>query len=187
MSTPLVAGAAAVTRQYVLSRLNSPSAALIKAVLLNTAFDMYPGQYGEIGADKGQELLKHAPNIDEGFGRVDVENLLAAHLVYLDEKEGVATGETKSYDVAGNVQKITMVYNDYPASPAASMALVNNVDLEVQVAGRTIKSESGVDNSRQITLDSSLSGPVKINVIGTSVPMGKNNRQPFAIVYSLSH
>jgi serine protease AprX len=184
MATPLVAGATAVVRQYLMTQVQEPSAALLKAVLLNTAFDMYPGQFGEIGKDKGQELLTHAPNADEGFGRVDIKNLLAAQYKMIDEKVGVGTGESKTYTPTGSVKKVTLVYTDFPASPTAATALVNNLDLEVHVGDQVYKSSSTIDNTEQVTLDSSASGNVQIIVVGNSVPMGKDNRQPYALVYS---
>ncbi len=66
MSAPLTAGAAALVREYYtdIEGLASPSAALIKATLLNGAEDMNPGQYGT-GA--GREMAK-APNNVEGWG-----------------------------------------------------------------------------------------------------------------------
>ena len=48
MSTPLTAGAAALMREYLINEKGyaNPSAALIKAALLNSAEDISPGQYG---------------------------------------------------------------------------------------------------------------------------------------------
>lgn len=48
MATPLTAGAAALVRQYYMGNksLSSPSAALVKATLLNGAREITPGQYG---------------------------------------------------------------------------------------------------------------------------------------------
>jgi hypothetical protein len=47
MSTPLTAGAAALVRQYYTeTEAIEPSAALVKATLINGAVDMTPGQYG---------------------------------------------------------------------------------------------------------------------------------------------
>ncbi len=184
MATPLAAGAAAVARQYLLKKSDSPSAALLKATLLNTAHDMFPGQFGEVGKEHGQELLTRAPNNDEGYGRIDIENLLKQRLTLVDEKAGVGTGESKTYEATASVRKITLVYTDYPASPASSTALVNNLDLEVHVGDQVFKSNSTVDNTEQVTLEASAKGRVKIVVVGTNVPMGKDGRQPFALVYS---
>jgi serine protease AprX len=99
MATPLVAGAAVVTRQILQQKYNiqNPSAAVVKAALMNTAFDMYPGQYGEVGASRGQEILQRRPNSDEGYGRVDMKELSSRTLSVWDEKVGVIQGDTKSF------------------------------------------------------------------------------------------
>lgn len=48
MSTPIVAGSAAIVREYYtkVENLSNPSAALLKATLLNGAYNMIPGQCG---------------------------------------------------------------------------------------------------------------------------------------------
>ena len=57
MATPLTAGAAALVRQFYTDSPQSianPSAALIKATIINGATDMNPGQYGT-GVGAGDE------------------------------------------------------------------------------------------------------------------------------------
>jgi serine protease AprX len=187
MSTPLTAGAAAVVRERLMRipELSAPSAAMIKAVLMHTATDLYPGQYGEVGESRGQEILKPGPNSDQGYGRVNVDKAVAARLNLVDEKTGVATGETKVYDTQSALRKITLIYNDAPSSLTAGKVLVNNLDLEVQVNGQSLRSESSLNNSEQIVLPQDSQGAVRIIVKGANVPMGKNGRQPFALVFSL--
>jgi subtilisin family serine protease len=53
MAAPLVAGAAALVRQFFVERqgMADPSAALVKATLINGAVDLTPGQYGFGQAD----------------------------------------------------------------------------------------------------------------------------------------
>src|SRR5207237_607299 len=66
MATPLVSGSAALVRQFLQNKADvaNPSAALIKAMLINGARDM-AGQY--VPSEAGP-----TPNVNEGFGRVDV-------------------------------------------------------------------------------------------------------------------
>ncbi len=189
MSTPLTAGAVALIRQDLLnSSIPSPSAALIKAILIQTADDLYPGEFGAIGAANGQEILTHAPNGDEGYGRVDLANVVNDNLNVQDEKDGVGTGESRQYQGPAGTRKVTLVYTDYPGSPTAASALVNNLDLKVQVGGQTFSSPTGVDNVRQVVIPQTVAsqGAVTIVVTGTNVPMGNDSdgRQPFALVYS---
>ncbi|MCX7847779.1 MAG: S8 family serine peptidase [bacterium] len=72
MAAPLVAGAAAVIREYLHGAHNftNPPAALIKAILLNGATDIAPGQYGT-GAT---QETGPAPNSIQGWGRLTLEN-----------------------------------------------------------------------------------------------------------------
>jgi len=74
MSCPLVSGAAAVFREYlrVNRGLQNQPAALIKAALLCGATDINPGQYGT-GATRE---IYPAPNSVQGWGRLNLENML---------------------------------------------------------------------------------------------------------------
>ena len=184
MSTPLVAGAAAVVRQFLIEKkgVETPSAALMKAVLMHNTDDLYPGQYGEVGKENGQELLKPGANSNQGYGRVNVDRATQSRFQVVDEKAGIAVGEVKSYPVPLGVKKVTLVYTDAPGSPAASKALVNNLDLEVHVKDRFFASNSELNNVEQVSL-TNVTGRMEIRVKGTNVPMGHDGKQPFALVY----
>jgi subtilisin family serine protease len=186
MSTPLVAGAAALVRERLvqIKQLGRPSAALVKAVLLHTAEDLYPGQFGEVGAKAGQEILKRGPNPDQGYGRVDVGRATASQLSLVDGRRGVEMGESREYLPKRPINKITLVYTDAPASPMAAKSLVNDLDLEVHVGDQVYRSGSSVDNTEQVLLPQDVQGmATKIVVRGTRVVMGKNGKQPYALVY----
>jgi len=101
MATPLTAGAAALTREWLVKKrgLTSPSAALMKAVLVNGAADMSPGQYG---TSTTREIPAQRPNNVTGWGRVDLEASLnppAPRQVWLrDNTAGFTTsGATTTY------------------------------------------------------------------------------------------
>ena len=100
MATPLTAGAAALVREWLTERggVSSPSGALMKAVLLNGAADMSPGQYGT-GAT--QEVPSQRPNNVTGWGRVDlVESLnppFPREIWFTDNTTGLSTGGTAVY------------------------------------------------------------------------------------------
>jgi serine protease AprX len=189
MATPLTAGAAAVTRQMLIEKyhMGSPSAALIKAVILHTAHDMYPGQYGE---GTSTQELSHRPNNDEGYGLVDMKALaqLTAATTMVDEKAGVAQGAKLSYTATvkqGGSLSINLVYTDAPGSPTAAKTLVNNLDLfVVDAQGQEISSNDSTNNHELIELKNLSAGTYKIEVRGANVPMGKNGKQPFSLVYS---
>ena len=138
MSTPLVAGTAALLREYLTTKAGvaNPSAALMKAILINTADDMSPGQYGT-GAT--QEIPDSpVPNNVEGWGRVDLDKgvFLTApnRVLFHDEATGLGTGETKTYNFtvkdANQPFKVNLAWSDYPGVTGFG-GLVNDLDLKV--------------------------------------------------------
>ena len=189
MATPLTAGAATVVRQILQDKFSfaDPSAALMKAYLMHTATDLYPGQYGEGSAT--QEIKMRRPNSDEGYGRVNMDlatNLSAASLV--DEKRGLATGETFSRIVEvpqGATLVVNLVYTDAPGTSVAGKALVNNLDLAVIGQDLEMTSTDDTNNHELFEKAGLAGGKYRIEVRGTNVPMGQAGAQPFALVYSV--
>lgn len=187
MATPLTAGAAAVTRQYLIEhrQVQNPSAALVKAMLMHTATDMFPGQFGGNGKATGQELLSTRPNPHEGFGRVNVDALTSYDGVIM---EGYATmnnpGILKAKGLVGDL-KITMVYTDAPGAASASRALVNNLDVEVYEDGELIASGTSSINNNEYIEVSGVTGQLEVRVVATNLPTpAANGSQPFALLVS---
>ncbi len=194
MATPLTAGAVAVTRQFLIEKLHleKPTAAMVKAYLLHTATEMFPGQYGQVGAAHGQEILTLRPNSDEGYGLVNMAQVVGlpttAALAIMDSQAGVATGETQTISLkaekAGHLM-VNLVWTDAPGSPNAGKALVNDLSLEVTLpGGQVITKDDGVNNSAFIQSEVA-AGVVSVVIKGTNVPMGLNGKQPFAVVVSV--
>jgi hypothetical protein len=102
MATPLAAGAAALVREWLtrVKGVESPSAALLRSLLINGAVSMSPGQYGS-GATR--EILERRPNTATGWGRVDLIESLAPPaprtIWFADNQSGLSTGESASYQV----------------------------------------------------------------------------------------
>lgn len=126
-SAPHVAGAAALFVEYHRQVHNStPSPALIKAALINSAYDMD----NAVGTS-------YTPNMDEGWGRVNAANLLGNTRTFQfeDQSKLLTTGNQfeKRVLVVRDRQPftVTMAYTDVPGMPAAIPALVNDLDLEV--------------------------------------------------------
>ena len=97
MSTPLVAGASALMREYLMGVKGyaNPSAALIKAALLNSAQDISPGQYG---TGSTREIpISPVPNNVEGWGRLNLGNgvypVSPSNILYYDVQSSLSTGE----------------------------------------------------------------------------------------------
>ncbi len=188
MSTPLTAGAATVTREYLVKArgIANPSGALVKAALIHTAQDLFPGQYG---TGPKQELPKKRPNVHEGYGRVDMSAVTAlqAETILVDEKQGVAAKEERAVSLtlakAGMSLRVTMTYADAPAAPSAAKALVNDLDLKViDPAGKEITLADRVNNTEMLELSGLAAGDYRIIVKGVNVPQGKGGRQPYALV-----
>lgn len=192
MATPLAAGAAAVTRQVLIEKVGiaNPSGALLKAAMLHTAVDMYPGQFGEIGAARGQEILTRRPNSDEGYGRVDVANIanLSAPTQFIDNRQGVAQGAEVSYGFTlsrtGSVYA-NLVWTDAPGSSNAAQALVNDLDLVLTLPnGQTLSMNDHVNNLEMIEKAGLAAGAYKLIVKGYKVPQGKGGAQPYALIFT---
>lgn len=189
MSTPLVAGGVAVLRQYLAEKrmMKNPSAATVKALLMNKAVDMFPGQYGAVGANRGQELLKTRPDSDQGFGRVDMERLLQLDATQIiEEGLGVGVGETKVYDLTLNRPSrlsVNLVWTDAPGSVNAGRALVNDLDLKVEGPQGAVATDR-INNHEFLEKDLP-AGQYRLVVSGYNVPQGRSGKQPYSLVYSL--
>jgi len=139
MSTPLVAGCAALVRQYYTDEESiSPSSSLLKATLINGATDM-EGQH-EPKNDAGT-----VPNNDQGWGRVNVMNSIfpsyPREMKYVDRISGFnETNQSHSFSYGvrtGEPLRINMVYTDFPALTSAG-GLVNDLDLRVTAPDDTV-------------------------------------------------
>jgi hypothetical protein len=137
MSTPLTAGAAAIVRQYYTDReAITPSAALIKATLINGATDINPGQYG---TGTTREIPGARPTNVAGWGRVNIQSSIfptsPRTLLYQDAITGLNTSQlnTYFYTVTSSAEplRVTLAWSDYPGSPAAAGGLVNDLDLQI--------------------------------------------------------
>lgn len=195
MSAPLVAGAAALVRQYyrTVEKRQIVSSALVKAALINGSVDLYPGQFG--GFD---EIPAKRPNIHEGWGRVNLASLfpekgMAKHSV--DDLKGLKEGESREFVISIVDEtlplRVTLVYNDYPASPSASQVLVNDLDLSVRGPRRAVyfpnrkKGRDHLNNVEHIDIEEPMLGDYRIRIDASSVPLGDEfGRQPYAVVFS---
>lgn len=198
MATPAVAGGAALVMQYFLEGYYPtglrgaspplvPSAALLKAVLVNGSEDDIDGCT--------------IPSNDAGWGRLNLDEALyfpgdGKRLAIVDETAGILTGETVSYEVtvasSGEPLEVVLVWTDYPSTPAASTNLVNDLDLTVTGGGNSYKGNvfsggfsinGGERDSLNVEECVLVNGPATgvwtIEVTGGAVPFGP---QPYAIV-----
>lgn len=124
---PHVSGAAAVFVQFYRQHHGAtPSPALVKAALINSAADLDDG----FSTDA-------IPNNDEGWGRVDLPALVGSERDYafVDQSALLTHGAIFEHrTLIGSRDeplRVTLTYTDVPAFPAAVVALVNDLDLEV--------------------------------------------------------
>jgi len=135
MATPLVTGCAALVRQYyVQDRKHNPSAALVKATLIN-------GTAWLSGADSTAPA-DGVPNFHQGFGRINMrttipnksEPNLTLHFIddWNDAHVLTQTGENRRYQFSVpkglKTLRLCLAYTDAPAR-----GLQNNLDLFLQL------------------------------------------------------
>ena len=124
MATPLVAGAAAVVRDYYNAQGHEASAALVKATLINTAVDLL-----DENNDGVNDNAYPIPNGHEGWGRVDLDNATDGSHQYREATDGLATGDTDSYQFeveAGSSApfKVSLVWSDHPATDFVEVFII---------------------------------------------------------------
>lgn len=155
MACPLVAGTAALVRQWLVERkgVANPDAATMKALLCAGAKSLAPGQYG---TGQYQEIPFTYPNNVEGWGMVDLENTVAnPDGVAFRDGEVIEEGATLTFRVTatgGRPLCILMAYSDAPAT-SFSGGLINDLDLVVtDPAGRTWypNSQDGPDRRNNV-------------------------------------
>jgi len=197
MSCPLTAGAAALVRQCYTDHkgIANPSAALIKATLINGAESLWPGQYGT-------EAFQEIPdgprgNNVEGWGQVSLERSLyptnavpSRRLVFYDQKEGLETGWTNVHQVVvtgANELRITLAYTDFPGTLGGAKMLVNDLDLTVEppsggaLYSRGLAGPDRTNNVENLDVAAPGDGVWTVRVGGYNVPSGP---QPYALVIS---
>lgn len=159
MATPATAGSAALVRDYFInghypgSIPFEPSAALVKAVLINSAQSLTG-----ILEYNGYPIPINAPFVNryalQGFGRITLQNTLQfsdSEFTLFIGRQGdkskdpkLKHGERHYYCLSVNTKrslpfKATLVWTDFPSTPAASSHLVNNLDLVVRDSNETIR------------------------------------------------
>lgn len=199
MATPTLAGASALVREYFTdgyyptgkatsSDAFTPSAALLKAVMLAGADDM-----------RGEETGGHFPAVGQGFGRAHLANGLPfagdkRSLTVEDHSAGLETGGSADYLVTvqkGQSLRVALTWTDPPAAVGAEKVLVNDLDLivtgpngtyhgNVLEAGKSALADNSdtINVEEVVSLDEAPRGTYYVQVRGTNVPMGP---QAFAV------
>jgi hypothetical protein len=199
MATPTIAASALLVREYFIkgfypsgsandSDSYSPSAALVKAMLINGAV----GMSGVLNSDGTVTKLGNPPDYYQGFGRVNLENSLPfgqLSMVVIDFKE-LVQGDVYQFNItvisASESISITLCWTDPASSSGALSNLVNDLDLSVQSANTSTvyypngkSSADHVNNVEKIKISGASVGETFIvTVTGYSV----QGSQHFALV-----
>lgn len=191
-SAALVSGSVALLQDAYKSmhQDSMPTAALIKAVLINTADDV------------------GAPNIDfaSGYGSMNADAAMRTILNSQFYQDSVSSGEEKQFmlQVPANSSKVklTLVWTDTTATANATKALVNDLDAELKLiaTGETwlpwvlnsaphidslvsapIRKRDTLNNVEQISLENPAAGDYLIVIKGREV----TSKQHYAVAYSV--
>lgn len=210
MATPLVAGIAAVLRRFFRTPPphglgHTPSAALIKAALINSATPLR-GQYRPI--ELGQPPNPgQVPNQDEGWGIANLREIIQPtppRRVWLRDEwqdpsksltgPGNAPDSPFIFRVTDRTEalKVTLVWTDPPFTaapppPQAQPRLINDLDLIVIDPSGTTLPGNGVvggdrlNNVEEVIIELPQLGEYRIQIRGQNVPQGP---QDYALVVS---
>lgn len=163
MATPIVAGTAALVRQYLeegwhetgekdLNKAIQPSGALVKAILMNGAQTDILGIDNSAGTI-GTSVTPSQPYDDaQGFGRVSLTNSLYlrgktdVQIKFWDSQSILYNGEwsqslkiDQSNGCTNSRLSITLVWADPPATTNCLRCLVNDLDLQVVKSGNSTR------------------------------------------------
>lgn len=204
-SCPAVAGGCALVRQrFINARLNPPSPAMTKAVLMNSA------RWMSGGTGSGDTLWSNA----QGMGEMDLGDAFDRTTTpsILQDEDTVnrlftASGQTRTFtgNVANNTKpfRVTLAWTDAPGSTVGN-AYLNNLDLTVTIGGNTylgnvfdntlhdVSATGGVadvaNNVESVFLAAGVSGPFTVTVTATNINsdgvpnVGTATDQDFALI-----
>lgn len=189
MSCPGITGSLAILMEAFKDHNSGkePKGALMKGILLN-------------GAD---DIGNPGPDFRFGYGRVNVRKSyqMIAQAQYFTDSLGSGDSLTYSISVPGNLKqlKVMLIWADPDAAINTSRALVNDLDLSLELGGsqyqpwvldptpnatnlnkNATRSRDSLNNMEQITIENPSSGTSTVTVRGYDIPQGK---QRFHLVY----
>lgn len=178
MATPITAGACALVRQHLTRDLgHGPSAALLKALVINGALDLGPG----------------VSAMSQGWGRLNLETTLLppGGLVFSDSLgQALATGGLFTEDLEvlapGAPLVMTLVWRDFPGAALQNRLLLRLIEAST---GQETEAEpiAAIRNNVQKIAVDAVPGRYRVEVEAISVNKGIPEflpalRQDFALV-----
>jgi hypothetical protein len=173
MATPVVAGAAALLRQFLEEKgVAEPGAELLKAMLINGANRSGP------------------PDLSRGWGVLDLRRSLPSAARRILYRESEVMSESTPYAAPFEVRdgseplRVTLVWCDAPGT-----RLTNNLDLVVHGPGDALYYPFGasqghpdtLNNIEGVDIPNPMPGSWRVEVVG--LPLGKGP-QPYVVVVS---
>jgi hypothetical protein len=184
MSGPTVCGLTALLLEDYRAEYPAspdPTNATVKALLCNTA----------------QDIENAGPDFMTGYGSVRIENAINLMRSGAFTEGSVDQGEARLYSVQidpGDELKVTLAWDDVPATPNTNFALINDLDLLVFGPGGTAfpwtldpanpadpavqTQPDHVNNIEQVYIADPAPGLWTVQVTGYDVPQGP---QPFSL------
>jgi serine protease AprX len=197
MSTPLVAGAAALVRQHLITRrrIRTPSAALVKACLINGANGLFgPSMGGD--TPLGEQIPKVVPNDHSGWGLVNIPQSFpppSGRMVEQGSCELLLGGTGDKDRINIEIKrplpinfKVTLVWTDPPGA-----MLQNDLDLIVQSPDPNVKrygnmglseGRDTLNNVEQVVWEAYPYPEVALIVEASRITK-RDQIQPFALVW----
>ena len=161
-STPQVAGAAALIRQFLINKGEAPNAALVKALLLSTTTYM-------TGERAGGDL----PQARQGWGLLNLGRALDTTPKIFINQTNTFTESGQQFVITGEVRdpsqpfRATLAWTDAPGFSGVA-PWVNDLDLEVTINGQVYRGNNlaGQDSQPGGVADT------KNNIEGVRLPAG---------------
>jgi len=221
MAAPLCAGAAAMVREYFVKGFStagmanasmgfSPSAALVKAVMIHSAQPVMIQPGGRPRETPPAVYETQYPNMQSGYGQVQLSSILqftdsSFQAFFIDRQElengkrAVFCFRVHNSDETANYFRVSLVWTDPPGDPTSSRSLVNDLDLVVLTPNKTTflgnafsqtdethgayAMRDSVNNAEQVRIQDHANGIYSVYVHAREVAIGP---QKFALVASAS-
>lgn len=189
-AAPKVSGIFAILHQAYKAETQAATApsALIKAILLNTADDIY-----NAGIDFKTGFGR--PNVRRAFKTIQNRSFSTGQMA-----NGGSTSSTIEVPAGTSQVRVLLYWADYEATPGAAQSLVNDLDLNVtdpsantflpwglDTAANAVslnalptRKADHINNVEQVTIDNPAAGTYTLNINGNLIPQGP---QEYFIVY----
>ena len=213
VAAPLVAGAAALVRQFLRvankGAMDSASADLVKGILIASTDLLHGVKKQDFDDPIGKQINTTWPSWTAGYGSVNLDNVLHPHptplkqMWYAEERflhhaaDAMMTYCFSVPEIASGTHSVRVVLSwvDYPAAIFAAKALVSDLDLIVfNDLGETWRGNADmhnitdtVNNVEAVRINNPLPGRYQVHVVLRNVlidAVKADGGQPFALVVS---